>query len=218
MKIYLALAVVAMVALPGIAYAQTWTTPDGFLSVAAPDSESFIAVPNPPEPFVGLWVSGDESTRLAVIKTPVPEDIRLAQSSVEEGLAEEIGGEVTRLPTKQIAGYDVWLMKGKGPSIEITQGVIRHGGTIYKLMAATLGQEPDEAMIDQFINSLAITRPASLVDPGVTTSPGKRNGNLLSRIDLHELSKKIGGFAALLGIGLIIYFVTRGKNKKNRDE
>jgi hypothetical protein len=32
--------------------------------------------------------------------------------------------------------------------------------------------------------------------------------------DLHDISKSIGGFAALLGIGLLIYFATRGKSKR----
>ncbi len=213
MKSSLAFAVVAMIASSGIAHAQTWTTPDGFLSVTPPNSETFIAAPSPPEPFVGLWVSGDESTRLGVMKTQIPTNIKLNQSSVEEGLAEEIGGEVTRLPTKQIAGHEVLHMKAKGPSAEITQAIVYHDGMLYKLMAATVGQDPDEQTIDQFIGSLSISQPARTVASNTARNPDEPNKSLDGGIDSHNLSKSIGGSAALLGIGLLIYFVTRGKNK-----
>lgn len=147
------------------------------------------------------------------MKTEIPIHIKIKQSSAEEGLAEEIGGKVTRLPTKQVAGYEVWQMKAKGASAEITQAIVRHDGTIYKIMAATVGQNPDEQTIDQFIGSLVISQPARTVPPGTATSPGESNADLDGGLDSHNLSKSIGGFAALLGIGLLIYFVTRGKNK-----
>lgn len=214
MKPSLALAVVAIVASSGIAHVQTWTTPDGFLSVTQPNSETFTAVPSPPEPFVGLWVSNDESTSLGVMKTQIPTNIKLVQSSVEEGLAEEIGGEVTRLPTKKVAGYEVWRMKAKGTSAEITQAMVRHDGTLYKLMAITVGQNPDEQTNNQFIDSLLLSQSARTVASDTNRNPGEPNDNLGGGIDLHNLSKSIGGFAAILGIGLLIYFATRGKNKR----
>lgn len=221
MKTSLALAFVAIFALSGMAHAQTWTTPDGFLSVTEPDSETFVAIPSPPEPFLGLWISRDETTRLAVMTMEIPANIELNQSSAEEGLAEEMGGKVTRLPTKQLSGYEVWQMKGAGMSAEITQALLRHDGTIYKIMAVTIGQAPDEQAINQFIDSLVIHEAAKTAEPvaettgapvtETTTDQPKKN--LGSRFDSHELSKKIGGFAAMLVIGLLIYFFTRGKNK-----
>lgn len=222
MKACLALAVVAIFTFSGLAHAQTWTTSDGFLSVTEPNSETFVAVPDPPEPFIALWISRDESTRLCVTKTEIPANIELVQSSVEEGLAEEIGGEATRLPTRQVAGYEVWNMKVKGNGAEITQAVLRHDGTVYKIMAASVGPNPDEPTIEQFIDSLVINDAAKTPEPMAATTPGAPNPlttentpkkNLGSGIDLHNLSKKIGGFAVLLVIGLLIYLVTRGKNK-----
>lgn len=222
MKACLALAVVAIFTFSGLAHAQTWTTPDGFLSVTEPDSETFVNVPSPPEPMVGLWISRDESTKLCVVTTDYPANLALIQSAVEEGFAEEIGGEVTRLPTKQIAGYDVWMMNAKGMSADINQLIIRHEGTVYKIMAGSFGENPNDQAINQFIDSLVIHEAAKTPEPMAATTPGAPNPlttenkpkkNLGSGIDLHNLSKKIGGFAVLLVIGLLIYLVTRGKNK-----
>lgn len=213
MKFCFASALIAMIASLGIAHAQTWTTPDGFLSVTPPDPETFVAIPSPPEPFLGLWISKDETTKLGVMKTQIPTNIKLNQSLVEEGLAEEIDGEATRLPTKMVAGYEVWQMKANAKSAELIQAIVRHDGTIYKIMAATVGANPDKQTIDQFIGSLEFSRPARMTTPGISTSPGKSNTDVDGGLDPNELSKSIGGFAALLGIGLLIYFVTRGKNK-----
>jgi len=142
------------------------------------------------------------------MKTQIPPNIKLIQSSAEEGLAEEIGGEVTRLPTKQVSGYEVWNMTAKGESVEITQAMIRHNGALYKLMAVTVGGSPDAAAINDFINSLSIVRTA----PANTEPPKQADTqpvqNLSGGVDLHNL-----GAGALHGIGLLVYFLTRGKKK-----
>lgn len=104
-------------------------------------------------------------------------------------------------------------MKANAKSAELFQAIVRHDGTIYKIMAATVGPNPDKQTIDQFIGSLEFSRPARMTTPGISTSPGKSNTDVDGGLDPNELSKSIGGFAALLGIGLLIYFVTRGKNK-----
>ncbi len=196
-----------VLALPTIANAQTWTSPDGFLSVTPPDATQFQAIPTPPLPFVGLWVSNDESMKFGVMKTEIPPNIKLIQSSAEEGLAEEIGGQVTRLPTKRVTGHEVWNMTAKGPSAEITQAMVRHDGALYKLMAVTIGGNPDAASINRFIDSLSIVQPA--------TQPQSRPVQDIGRgVDLHNLSKTIGGLGALLAIGLLVYLVTRGKKTR----
>ncbi len=209
-----AVALLAIVVSPDVAHSQTWTTPDGLLTVTQPNAEIFTAVDSPPEPIVGLWVSNDESTKLGVVKNQIPTNTKLIQSSVEKGLAEEIGGEVTRLPTKQVAGYEVWHMKATGTSAKITQAILRIDDTVYKLMAVTVGQNPDEQTINHFIDSLLISQSAKTVAPESNINPSEPNNNLDGGIDLHGFSKSIGGFAALLGIGLLIYFATRGKNKR----
>ena len=82
---------VFLLALPGLARSQTWTSPDGFLAITPPDAGVFQPIPSPPSPFIGLWVSNDEAMQFGVMKTQTPPNIKLIQSSAEEGLAEETG-------------------------------------------------------------------------------------------------------------------------------
>lgn len=195
-------------ALPAIAGAQTWTSPDGFLSITPPDANEFQAMPIPPPPFVGLWISNDETMKFGLMQTQIPPNIKLMQSSVEEGLENETGGTVTRFPTKKVAGHEVWTMTAKNESVEITQAILRHDNTVYKLMAVTVGDKPDSAAVNRFLDSLSIMQPA----PSMKEQPAPQTVQDLSvGMDLHNLSKKIGGASLLLGIGLVAYFLMRGK-------
>lgn len=211
MKISFAFGFVLLVFFPCVVEAQTWTTPDGFLSIDQPDSDQFSAVSDPPKPFVGLWVANDETTKIGVMKTQIPAGVKLLQASVEKGLAEEVGGKATRLATMQVAGYQVWCMKAKSASVEITQALVRHNNTLYKLMGVTSGSERDEQVIRQVVDSLSILKPAEAGKSKTTVSPSQPNRANDGDTDLHNLSKSIGGYAALLGIGLLIYFLMRGK-------
>jgi hypothetical protein len=200
--------------LPVFANGQTWTSPDGFLSVTPPDETMFQAMPEPPPPFVGLWVSNDETMKFGIIQTDFPAGDKLIQSSVEEGLAEEIGGKVTRLRTKQVSGHEVWNMAAKGPTVEITQAIVRHEGVVYKLMALTHGNKPDATAINRFIDSLTISDqpPATAQSSNrADTKPVQDPGG---GVDLHRLSKSIGGAGALLGIGALVYLVFRQKTRR----
>jgi hypothetical protein len=221
---------VLMIALPALVTAQTWTSADGFLSITPPDASTFQAMPTPPPPFIGLWVSNDESMKFGVMKTQVPRNIELVQSSAEQGLAEEIGGKVTRLPTREVSGYEVWNMKAQGPSIVITQALVRRDGALYKVLAATVGGAADDLLVNRFINSLSIveqtdTRPSyqsaaerserALRDRRAERAErAQRAQQLGGGIDLHSLSKTIGGAGALIAIGLVIYMVMRGKESR----
>ena len=205
---------VLVLSLPGFAKSQTWTTPDGFLSITPPNENEFQAMPTPPAPFVGLWVSNDETMKFGVMKTQIPPNINLIQSSAEDGLAEEIGGDVTRLPTMRVAGYEVWKMTAKGPSAEITQAMVRHDGSLYKLMAVTVGGNPDAVAVNRFIDSLSLVQPSSAAEEPSRATNAQPVQDLGGGVDLHSLSKTIGGAGALLGIGLLVYFLTRGKNKR----
>ncbi|MCP4098237.1 MAG: hypothetical protein GY748_18560 [Planctomycetaceae bacterium] len=211
MKISFAFGFALFVFFPGVVQAQTWTTPDGFLSIAQPNSDQFSAVSDPPKPFIGLWVAKDESARIGVMKTQIPAGVKLLQAAVEKGLAEEVGGKVTRLATRQVAGYQVWCMKAKSASVEITQALVRHNDTLYKLMGVTSGSERDEQVVLRIVDSLAILKPAEAGESARTVSPSQPNRANDGGTDLHKLSKSIGGYAALLGIGLLIYFLMRGK-------
>jgi len=154
--------------------------------------------------------------RFGVLKTQIPPDIKLIHSSVEEGLAEEIGGEVTRLPTKRVSGHEVWNMTAKSESAEITQSMVRHDGALYKLMAATLGGNPDTVAVNRFMDSLSIVQPAA-TNAEPSRQPHRHPvQDLGGRGDLQNLSKTIGGVGALLGIGLLAYFLTRGKKNRKK--
>ena len=205
---------VSMLALPAIAYSQTWTSPDGFLSITPPDATVFQPFPSPPSPFVGLWVSNDETMKFGVMKTEIPPNIKLIQSSAEEGLAKEINAEVRRLPTKQVSGHEIWNMTAKGASVEITQAMIRHDGALYKLMAVTMGDKPDAVAVNRFIDSLSIAQQTPTTAESSAQSGEQPVQDLGGGVETHNLSKSIGGIGALLGIGLLVYFLTRGK--KNR--
>lgn len=202
---------VCLIAIQSVGAAQTWTSPDGFLTVTAPDAETFTAVPSPPDPFIALWVSRDESMRFGVARMQIPPEIQLIQSSAEEGFANEIGGKVRRLPAEPVSGHEVWKMKATAQSVEATQAMVRHGGTLYKVMAATVGREPDEVAIDDFVNSLSIAQPmqesrSSSVEP--EEDPQRKLGG---GSDMHNLSMTLGGAGALLGIACVAYLLIHGR-------
>jgi hypothetical protein len=190
---------------------QAWTSPDGFLTVTPPDATSFQATPNPPPPFLALWTSEDQSMLLGIMKMDIPADIRLIQSSAEEGLAEEIGGRVTRLPTKTISGYEVWNMTAKGPAGEISQAMVRHGGTLYKLMALSFDSDHDAPLFSAFVDSMSISQPIPADSMRAKTPEAQLLQDLGAGVDRHKISKSIGGAGALLAIGLLVYFLLRGK-------
>lgn len=194
------------------ANAETWTSPDGFLSITPPEASTFQAIPTPPPPIVGLWMSNDKSMRFAVLTTQIPPNIKLIQSSAEQGLAEEIGGKVTRLPTRKVSGYEVWSMKGTGSSVSITQALVRHDGTLYKVMAATVGPTADNELAERFVNSLSIAERSNAVPSKLSADRPLKD--LGGGVDFHNLSKAIGGGSALLGIVLLIYFAVSGKKSR----
>ncbi len=208
MTIRLLATLVFMLALTALANAQTWTSPDGFLSITPPDVNHFELIPTPPYPFIAIWISNDETTRLGVMKVQIPPDLKLLQSSAEEGLGEEIGGKVTRLPTKILSGHEVWSMTARGESTEFSQAMIRHHDALYKLIAVTTGDHPDSATVNHFFDSLTILQPPTKTEesPDAQSAPDSGNG-----LDLHTLSKKVGGFGGLLGIGLLVYFLLRSR-------
>ena len=148
------------------------------------------------------------------MKMQIPPTIKLTQSKVEEGLAEEIGAEVKRLPSRKVSGHEVWIMTAKGPSVDITQALVGHDGTFYKVMAATVGGVVDNESVNRFISSLAIAEQ-------LDAEPSKQSAaqtvqDIGGGVDLHNLSKTVGGAAALLGIGLLIYLIIRSKSSRQR--
>jgi hypothetical protein len=210
------------------AAAQTWTSPDGRLLVSVPDATRYTALPKPPPPLEAVWVSADDTTRLAITRNILPAHVRLNQASVEKGLAEEVGGQVTRLPTRQIAGHDVWLMKAEAGESEITQALVKIDNTVYKLMAFTSAPAANDAAIQQFLSSLAIgpvpplaPPPTPAATPGsaapeLTNSPTSSDAVPLPDGDSGpNLARWLGRGVGVLLVGLVVYFLAVRFSKKS---
>lgn len=187
-------------------HAEVWTAADGAVAVTVPDDLQLLAVPTPPAPFVALWMTDDAAVKLGVVASAVPTHVKLDQTMVEQGLETEIGGPVTRLPTKTVGGQEVWRMSAEAPGLAISQAIFRHEGTVYKLMALTTPEFPDTAAIDAFFDSLAITKPAAKGAQAPVAPPGETT-------DSHRLSKLIGGAAGVLVLGLLGYFFWQRRKK-----
>ena len=190
---------------------EQWISPDGVITVEAPNSSDFERVDEPPTPFIALWISRDETLRFGVIKVDLPQSGKLIRSSVEEGMMEEVGGSITASSSTVKNGHEIWLMSAKGSiqgtRIRITQAVAPHNTHCYKVMAASVGDQPvDTAQIDSFVNSINITTQNQTTE---STSIAGGNPVLNPGIDLHELSKRIGGVSALLLIGFLVWLVAR---------
>jgi hypothetical protein len=213
---------------------QQWTSPDGVISVTPPDAEKFQQLPEPPPTFLVLWISSDESIRLGVMKSAVPPHVQLIQSVVQDGLAEEMKGTVSRLPTAIIAGREIWKMRGKNDAMEITQAIVRHEKAVYKVMAVNTAPNSAAPEIDRFFESIAIegqaastkaavslpnvdttkTSPKTVPPPPVEpapTSPATALGvEKPPMFDLHNLSKRIGSISVIvLVVGAVLYFLFR---------
>jgi hypothetical protein len=205
------------------AAAQTWTSPDDRLSVEVPDPARYTALPKPPPPLEAVWVSADDTTRLAITRNVLPAHVRLNQASVEKGLAEEVGGQVTRLPTRQVAGHEVWLMKAEAGDSEITQALVKIDSTVYKLMAFTSAPAANDAAIQQFLSSLAIGPVPPLAPPpspaatpelaapstssDAVPAPAGESGP--------NLARWIGRGVGVLLVGLVVYFLAVRFSKKS---
>jgi hypothetical protein len=195
-----------------------WTSADGVIEVTAPDAARFDRMDDPPEPFLALWISKDETLRLGVMKIAISAQTKLVRSSTEKGLAQEVRGTIAASSTMVRNGHEVWLMTAQGSNqgvnLQITQALANVNGSVYKVMAATVGDGPaDDVAIDAFVNSIKIKPAAS--NP-YSDSVAEGDGEPGDGIDLHNLSKTIGGAGALLLIILVVWMVVRqGKAKRD---
>ncbi|QDU31164.1 hypothetical protein ETAA8_63170 [Anatilimnocola aggregata] len=190
-----------LLALPGLVKAQTWTSPDGFLTVAIPDTKQFQEFPKPPEPLLVLWVSQDESTRFGVSKLPIPLKMKLLQDSVEKGFAEQIGAKVSRSPATNVAGHEVWNMSAKGPILESTQAMVRHEDAVYTLLTVTTNGDLDTEATNLFIKSLAISVPPNRAAIDAQLLPDE--------VRAREYSYRMGQVTGVVGIVLVAYYLSR---------
>lgn len=226
MKQSFLLAMGFIIASPVLAIAQTWTTPDGFLVVTPPDLEKFDSIPTPPAPFVGLWESKDQTMKFGVMQMEVPEGIKFDGDAGAEGLSQELGAPVTDMSTRNVNGFDVWKMTATNEAAEITQAILQRDRTLYKVMAATIGGEPDAETVNRFIDSVTtadlgdntadetVDGDSVNVQDSEPLNVGEEEGDMIDHgapADFHNLSKTLGGVGALLLIGLLVYKLTVGK-------
>ena len=184
--------------LPALSHAQTWTTPDGFLSITPPDSTAFQAIPTPPAPFIGLWVSNDESMRFGVMKMQIPPTIKThTVRSRRRTRGRDWRRSKAFAVKEKCPGTKVWTMTAKGPSVDITQALVGHDGTFYKVMAATVGGAVDNESVNRFISSLAIAEQLD-AEPSKQSAAQTGFRILAGALISTNLSKTVGGAAALL--------------------
>src|SRR5262245_31799185 len=81
--------VVVLLLAAGTVRAAEWKTPDGVVSVTAPDEARFTVLETPPGLSV-LWGSGDLKMRMVVGEMPNPQRFKLKQSGLEEGFLKEM--------------------------------------------------------------------------------------------------------------------------------
>lgn len=194
--------------------AGEWTTSDGVVTVAVPNESRFILGEVEP-PLSVVWVTDDETVKLGVAETPFPKNATLVKSAVEEGLAEELGGEIVASSTSQVDGHEVFTMTAHthspGVDLYITQSVFAFDGKAYKLMAVGLGQDirtdPDVA---EFLGSLKLPPAAPRETSDATASrSGPANGeeSEISQADLW--SRRIGGISVLVLLGCVAALLVR---------
>lgn len=167
--------------------------------------------------FSAIWLSKDETVRLGVTETSLPPNIRIIRSSLEEGLAEELGGRIIASSAQQQEGHDVFLMTGRGGTggdkIYITQAIVAVGNKVYKVIACGIGKDtrvdPDATA---FISSFRILTPRQIVDSVPREDVGNSQPalNQPSESLIGLLSRRIGGISALiLLVGVIVIVLLR---------
>lgn len=178
--------------------AERWYSPDGFLSLEVPSTHTITTVPPPNKSFIGHWQSKDEAYKLAVLRIEVPPGFTPIQSSIEEGMANEMSGTIERLQTETISGYKVWKMKCHNKYGTVIQSVVPTDGYVYKLMVASMGGRAVPESLQKFLTSLQLSEETSSPIPPST-----------DRQQSHELSKELGGTGLLILIAIMIYIMRK---------
>lgn len=195
--------------------ASEWTTADGRVSVAVPQPERF-AQAEPTPPFAVIWVSHDGSVRLGVLTMTIPKGVKLVKASLEEGLVQEVNGELIDSSVDNLSGHQVYRMTARGKASEdalyVSQAVVGVEGTAYKAMAISTGSEPGaDTDITRFLTSFRILIPAE--QNARNPTPQNSTG---SELDTHELSKTLGGIGLLtLIVAILVLWVRRRQSTRS---
>jgi hypothetical protein len=133
---------------------------------------------------------------------------------------------VTRLPTRQVAGYDVWQMKAVAGESEITQAIVKIDSTVYKLMAFSSAPAANDAAIQRFLASLAIapapaeatspeTAPSSAAPDPAASSTSSNAVPAPAGESGPDLARWLGRGVGVLLVGLVVYFLAARFSKKS---
>jgi len=157
---------------------------------------------------LALWMTADDSLRLAVVRLAMPEEIRLEERAAMEAFGKEFGVEQpVGLPVKTVAGHTVWGMTASGPMGNYRQSFVQHNRHVYKLISiASRDAVPLE--IDAFHDSLAILQPE---DPAPSNAPESDDSVRLGRERGATVARALP-MLALIGLLVMIFcFVNRKK-------
>jgi hypothetical protein len=140
-------ALVLVLLLSPTAIAEDWTTPDGKMSVAIPDSTRFTQIDLGQEVLVG-WQSNDGTLVMTVGEMANPRGERLILPPVVEGFAKEFGksmknSTILSSSTGHRDGLEFLTMSGKGEkderTIYVSQVLTTTGKKVYKVLVTGNG-------------------------------------------------------------------------------
>lgn len=182
---------------------EEWTSSDGVVKVTVPDS-GFVRVENPPPSFLVLWISADETIRLGVAQMPYPAGQRLNRANFEQGIA-GAGAEITASSSSRQNGHEVWVVSTTSSTGGVknngTQSIIRVDGSIYQIVAITAADANiDQAIVQQYLQSLQVSGPVHAGGVGGTTSG---RGISLKKLTSDEAIEKLFGVLGSI-TGLIV--------------
>jgi hypothetical protein len=191
--------------------AQQGKSPDGVMELSLPEGAGLRKFENAPAPISALWMTDDGSLRVAITIAPVPANVkRLAKKGLEEGMLAEIKGNLISSEVKNIGGHEVFVMSAatsvSGSNQRLIQAVFLYEGNGYKAMAFAPADDAEKLRIaTECVNSLHIIPPASGGASGTVSGAGTD----VRTWDVNEWSRKIGGGAGVLLIGIMIVYLLR---------
>jgi hypothetical protein len=202
-----ALVIAAILATSPAGDGGRWASADNAISITPPNPKRFAEVNALQDPVVAAWATPDRAVTLGVVSTPLPPNVPLIKSGLEEGLCKEFGGTIISSAESILSGVPIYRMQAKGKvmgrDVYCEQIVLAFNGRGYKVMATSLsGDLSQDADIQAVLNSLSILQAVRPVPQ--------------PSIDLMTwLSQNVGGTALLVLLVLApIAVISRRKRRK----
>lgn len=212
-------ALVLLLLAPVAADAEEWKTPDGNVSVEAPDAARFEKAAQPQT--LVFWHARDESLNCGVIALPAPKNVRLERASIEAGFMKELNAQMRNAKllastTEVRAGHEVHTMTAQaeqpgGGTVYFTQTICLVRGQGYKALAVGFGRDtrtdPDAVA---FIGSFKILVPAPVLHPAAPDGPVGRQPAGDQKQPVERISYNAGQIAGVcLFVALVLWLVRR---------